>query len=70
MQASSKTREKQEYGEKIMTAFHTIAIPHDDILHRRVSLYILGVNLLVGFVIGRDGVPQEVEKSAEQGKLL
>ena len=46
-----------------MTAFHTIAIPHDDILHRRVPSYILGVN----FLAGRDRVQQEVEKAKSKG---
>jgi hypothetical protein len=43
-----------------MTAFHTIAIPHDNMEKK----------LLDGFLASRDRVQQEVEKSAGQGKLL
>jgi hypothetical protein len=43
-----------------MTTFHTIAIPHDDMEKK----------LLDGFLAGRDRVQQEVERSAEQGRLL
>lgn len=43
-----------------MTAFHTIAILHDNTEKK----------LMDSFLPGRDGVQQEVEKSAEQGKLL
>jgi len=53
-----------------MTAFHTTVIPLDDILKWRMPMYILEIKLLDGFLIGRGRVRQEVEKSAEQGKLL
>ena len=44
-----------------MTAFHTIAIPRDNILQGRMPMSMLA---------GKTRVQQEVEKSAEQGKLL
>ena len=47
-------------GENSMIAFHTIAIPHDDMEKK----------LMDSFLPGRDGVQQEVKKSAKQGKLL
>ena len=43
-----------------MTVFHTKIIPH----------VCMKKNLLNGFLTSRDRVRQEVEKSAEQGKLL
>ncbi len=43
-----------------MTAFHTIAIPLDD----------MGKKLMDGFLVGRDRVQQEAGKEPEQWKLL
>ncbi len=44
-----------------MTAFHTIVILYDNILQGRMPMSMLA---------GKDRVQKEVEKSAEQGKLL
>lgn len=43
-----------------MTAFHATAITQDNMKKK----------LFNGLLLGRDRVQQEVEKSAEQGKLL
>jgi hypothetical protein len=45
-----------------MTAFHTVAIPHDEILQDRLTMD--------GFLAGRERVQEEVEKAAEQGGYL
>ena len=45
-----------------MTAFYTIAIPHDDILQGRLTMD--------GFLAGQERVQEEVEKAAEQGRLF
>jgi len=52
-----------------MTAFHTIAIPHDDILQARLTM-VNDKKLLNDFLAGRERVQEEVEKAAEQGKLF
>ena len=46
----------------IMTAFHTIAIPHDDILQGRLTMD--------RFMSGRERIQEEVEKEGRQEKLL
>lgn len=43
-----------------MTAFHTIAISHDDMEKK----------LMDSFLAGRDGVQQEVEKDSTQRRLF
>jgi hypothetical protein len=43
-----------------MTAFHTIAIPHDDMEKK----------LMDGFLTERDRFQQRVENFTEQGELL
>jgi len=53
-----------------MTAFHAIAIPHDNILQGSLTLKRKEKKLLDGFLAGRDRVQEEVEKEASQGKLL
>ena len=51
-----------------MTAFHTIAIPHDYILQGRLTMA-KDKALLDGFLAGRERVRDEVEKQGVQGRL-
>ena len=45
-----------------MTAFHTIAIPHDDILQGRLTMD--------EFLSGKERVQEEVEMEGSQERLL
>ena len=51
-----------------MTTFHTIAIPHDDILQGRLTMA-MDKALLDGFLAGRERVQDEMEKAGVQGRL-
>jgi hypothetical protein len=53
-----------------MSAFHTIAIPHEDILQGLLMLDGGEKKLWNGFLAGRDCVQEEVEKEYSQEKLF